>query len=708
MKSKLYTHLLSPGRIGAMMLRNRIVVTAMGVNMAETDGSCGDRLRAYHEAQAMGGAGMIIMGASGVSWPVGGVQVRQIAVSDDRFIPGVGAVAEAVHRHGCKLAMQLHMGGPNSVEDMLAGRPVYVPSIPELLSGYAAALLPEELDASAFGNITAVDFHVMTRADIQRFVADFAAAAGRALRAGVDGVEIHGGHGYLLSAFLSPKTNQRTDEYGGSLENRARLLLEVIAAIRDRVGRDYPLWVKLDSREIDKPGGIAIEDAVQAAILAERAGVDAITVSAYHGASGGKLDAGSHTPNVPAQNLPYAAQIKAAVKVPVIASGKIEPAVADDAIASGKADFISMGRKILADPALPQKLSEGREGDIRPCIYCYTCISAIFTQEATRCAVNPETGLEYLASSTAIGGQRIVVIGGGPAGMETARRLDRDGHTVILLEREKRLGGTLNFAAVAYEDNERLLTWLRRQVETSKVDVRLGTEATPELLRSLAPDRVVVATGAVRSMPPIPGNHLPHVFSGDDLRQLILGGDSDELKRKTGYVTRLASRLGALSGATANPDLVRKATRQWMPLGDAIVIIGGELVGLELAEFLMERGRRVTVVDEAPKFGAGLTILRRVWVLDELTKHGVALYAGAAGISISDDAVRFTDSGGQVVETRADHVIVAKGACGDLGLADKLRGEGFVVDVVGDCTGVGYIEGSMRGAATMAAKISAA
>lgn len=708
MKSTAYAHLLSPGRIGSMTLRNRIVVTAMGVNMAEPDGSCGDRLRAYHEAQAKGGAGLIIMGASGVSWPVGGVQIRQIAVSDDRFIPGIAAVAEAVHRHGCKLAMQLHMGGPNSVEDMLAGRPVYVPSIPELLSGYAAALLPEELAASAFGNITAVDFQVMTRADIQRFVADFAAAADRARRAGVDGIEIHGGHGYLLSAFLSPKTNQRDDEYGGPLENRARLLLEVIAAIRGRVGSDYPVWVKLDSREIDKPGGIAIEDAVQAAILAERAGADAITVSAYHGASGGKLDAGSHTPNVPAQNLPYAAQIKAAVKVPVIASGKIEPAAADDAIASGKADFISMGRKILADPALPQKLSEGREDDILPCIYCYTCISAIFTQDSTRCAVNPETGFEYLARPAAVGDQGIVVVGGGPAGLETARRLDRDGHRVILLEREKRLGGTLNFAALAYADNERLLTWLKRQVEASDVDVRLGTEATPELLRSLGPDRVVVATGAVRSMSPIPGNHLPHVFSGDDLRQLILGGDSDELKRKTGYVTRLASRLGALSGATANLDLVRKATRRWMPLGDDIVIIGGELVGLELAEFLMERGRRVTVVDEAPKFGAGLTILRRVWVLDELVQHGVALHPGATGIAIEKESVRFTDSGGQSVEASADHVIVAKGATGDLKLADQLRGEGFVVDVVGDCTGVGYIEGAMRGAATVAAAISAA
>lgn len=707
MKPTLYPHLLSPGHIGSMALRNRIVVTAMGVNMAELDGTCGPRIRAYHEAQAKGGAGLIIMGASGVSWPVGGVQIRQIAISEDRHIPGLAEVARAVHNHGAMLAMQLHMGGPNSVEDMLAGRPVYVPSIPEMLSGYAEALLPEELAASAFGNIAAVNFHVMTREDVQHFVADFAAAAVRARQAGVDGIEIHGGHGYLLSSFLSPKTNQRTDEYGGSLQNRARILLEVIAAMRASVGSDYPLWVKLDSREINKPDGITIEDAVRTAVLVEQAGVDAITVSAYHSATGGKLDAGSHTPNEPALNLPFAARIKAAVTVPVIASGKIEPQVGDEAIASGKADFISMGRKLLADPSLPQKLSEDREDDILPCIYCYTCISAIFTQDSTRCAVNPETGFEYLARSSVVDSQRIVVVGAGPAGMEVARRLDRDGHTVTLLEKEDRLGGTLNFAALAYSENERLLNWLKRQIGSSAVEVRLDTEATPELLRTLRPDKVVVATGAVRKMPPIPGSHLNHVFSGEDLRQLILGGHSDELKRKTGYVTRLASRIGALSGASANLDMVRKATRQWMPLGDNIVIIGGELVGLELAEFLMERGRKVTVVDEPPKFGAGLTILRRVWVLDELKQHGAGLYPGAANISIHESDVRFTAASGEAITIKADHVIVAKGATGDLSLADRLRAEGFAVEAIGDCTGVGYIEGAMRGAARLAGELLA-
>jgi NADPH-dependent 2,4-dienoyl-CoA reductase/sulfur reductase-like enzyme len=293
-----------------------------------------------------------------------------------------------------------------------------------------------------------------------------------------------------------------------------------------------------------------------------------------------------------------------------------------------------------------------------------------------------------------------VVIGGGPGGMETARRLDAAGHKVVLLEKGSRLGGTLQFAALAYEANERLLQWLRRQLAATAVDVRLNTEATTALLQSLRPDAVVVATGAVRGMPPIPGGDLPHVFSGDDMRRLMLGESSDALKRKVGWTTRLATKLGAATGATANLDFVRKATRQWMPLGDRIVIVGGELVGLELAEFLVERGRTVTVVDEAPRFGAGLTVVRRMRLLDELREHGVGLFPEAKNIRIETDAVFFADRGGDSCSAPADHVIVAKGAVGDVSFAEQLRAAGFAVHTVGDCNGVGYIEGAMRGAAT--------
>jgi 2,4-dienoyl-CoA reductase-like NADH-dependent reductase (Old Yellow Enzyme family)/NADPH-dependent 2,4-dienoyl-CoA reductase/sulfur reductase-like enzyme len=701
MPANAYQHLLAPGRIGKLELRNRIIVTAMGVSLAEEDGTCGPRIRAFHEEQATGGVGLVNTGVAGVAWPVGSNQTRQVAISDDRFIPGIAAMADAVHAHGAKFSLQLHHGGLVAMEDMLAGRPVWTPSLPAAPKGdFTEAFLLEELELAPFRRIAGVEFKVMTAADIRLVVEQFAAAADRAKRAGADGVEIHGGHGYLLSSFISPRSNKRTDEYGGSLENRTRFLTEVIGAVRAAVGPDFAVWCKLDSREIGVPDGIGIEDAKRTAQLAQQAGADAITVTAYHDTTQSKLHSGSHTPHEPGTNLEAAAAIKKAVDIPVIASGRVEPETGDERIAAGAIDFLAMGRKLLADPHLPRKLMEGRREDVLPCIYCYTCISAIYLCQGARCAVNPDTAFEYLATDRPAGARKhYAVVGGGPGGMEAARRLQAAGHAVTLIEKSARLGGTLQFAALAYEPNEQLLRWLRRQVEAVAIEVRLNTEATPALLRSLQPDAVVVATGATRNMPPIPGGDLPHVFSGDDMRKLMLGESSDALNRKVGWTTRLATKLGAMTGVSADLDFVRRATHRWMPLGERIVIIGGELVGLELAEFLSARGRRVAVVDEVPRFGAGLTIVRRMRLLEELKEHGVDLFPQASNIRIERDAVRFTDGGGDGLALGADHVIVAKGASGDLRFADGLRAEGFTVHTVGDCNGVGYIEGAMRGAA---------
>ena len=219
-----------------------------------------------------------------------------------------------------------------------------------------------------------------------------------------------------------------------------------------------------------------------------------------------------------------------------------------------------------------------------------------------------------------------------------------------------------------------------------------------DLVTSLNPDHVIVATGALRGMPEIPGNDLPHVFSGDDMRRLMFGESSPELRRKTGLFTRLATRVGAATGATANLDLVRKATHAWMPIGKRVAIIGGELVGIELAELLHERGREVTVIEPAPRLGKGLTLVRRMRILSELAEHGVALCGGAQAIAITPDAVRFTDQSGAARTVPADTVIVAMGATGDLRLAEALRASGFAVTAIGDAGGVGYIEGAMRGA----------
>ena len=706
MISNAYPHLLSPGRIGGLELKNRIVVTAMGVCLSEDDGSVGERLIAYHEAQASGGAGLIISGVAGVAWPVGAVAWQQTAISDDRFLPGLKRLTERIHLAGGKIAVQLHHGGLVAGYSARWDHPLWAPAVPPAPKGnFTDFFLMDEL--AGLAGMKRPDIKVLEQADIDLAVAQFGAAAARAKVAGFDGIELHAGHGYLLSSFISPVTNTRTDAYGGSLENRMRLPLDVLAAVRAAVGADFPAWIKLDSREVGQAGGITIDSAMVSARLVEAAGADAITVTAYHDTGNGKLHSASHTPHEEGFNLPFAAQIRRAVRIPVIASGRVEPQVGDQAIGAGDLDFVAMGRKLLADPALPNKLRDGAPDAVRPCIYCYTCISAIYMGGAVRCAVNTDLGRESARVQARATPGHVVVIGGGPGGMEATRQLRGAGHKVTLIERSERLGGTLRFAGLAYEPNERVLDWLRREVEISCADVRLGTEATPELLRGLAPDHVIVATGALHRIPDIPGNDLPHVFSGDDMRAMMFGESSEGLKRKTSLFTRLATKVGAATGATANLELVRKATRAWMPLGARIVIVGGELVGIELAEFLHERGRKVTVIDDAPRFGKGLTLVRRMRILSELAEHGVALVPGAAGIAITRDAVTYADAAGQAHSVPADHVIAAKGASGDLALADALRAAGFRVHAIGDAAGVGYIEGAMRGAADAVAAIVA-
>lgn len=693
-----HSDLLRPGKIGVMELRNRIFVTAMGVSLAEENGQVGERLIEYHAEQARGGAALIVTGVMGVAWPVGAVQANQAAISDDCFLPGLRRLTQAVHGHGARIAAQLHHGGLNAFSAAQGGHAFWAPSMPKAFDGsFLDMLLPEETAAAEGVEFV---YKVLDRDDIAEAVALYARAAVRAKAAGFDGIEVHAGHGYLLSSFLSPSTNYRQDEYGGPLENRARLTLEVVRAVRAAVGCNFPVWVKIDAREVGKHDGITPADAVRLAQLLEAVGVDALTVTAYHDMNQGELHASSHTPHEPETNIPLAAQIKSAVSIPVIASGRVEAAVASARIGEGKFDFLAMGRKLLADPALPVKLQQGRVLDVRPCIYCYTCVSTGYSGKQVRCAVRPETGFEYRQSeATPTAGQHFVVIGGGPAGMEVSRRLVDAGNRVTLLERDARLGGTLRFAALAYAPNEALLKWLRRGIEAADVDVRLRTAATPELIHSLRPDHVIIATGAVRSMPPLEGADLPHVLSGDDLRQLMLGESRAVGSAKIGAWTTMLAKIGAWTGLSGNLGVVRSLTRYWMPFGRRVVILGGELVGLELAEYLLERGREVTVIEEGEKLGRGLTLVRRMRLIAELRNHGAMLVVGASDVSIDPREVLFTDGCGKASRVAADHVIVAKGAVGSSALADRLRRDGLAVTEIGDGLGVGFIEGAIRGAA---------
>ncbi|MEH6585406.1 MAG: FAD-dependent oxidoreductase [Halioglobus sp.] len=704
-----YSHLLSPGRIGGLSLRNRIVMSPMGSNLSESDGHCGERIQAYYEARARGGAALIIVGVASIAWPEGACNPNQVAISSDEFLPGLSALARRIKRHGCAAAVQLQHAGKVAVRDIAAGRPMLVPSIPPQDKGeMTAALTSEEMGAfvkSYTAQGAKIEYKVAGSDDLQRLVEQFAEAAERARRAGFDAVEIHAGHGYILSEFLSPRVNQRDDEYGGSLENRARLLQEVIRAVKARAGQDFTVWCRIDATEYRIEGGISFEDAVATAALAEEAGADAIHVSAYANPASGAAFTDAPLVHQPGGYLDFAAGIKRRVSVPVIAVGRIEPEVGDSAIGRGEADFIAMGRKLLADPDLPAKLRQGRPQDIRPCIYCYTCVSRIFVNDHLRCAVNPATGFEYETVVTpAEQPRKILVVGGGPAGMEAARVAAMRGHRVTLAEQGPCLGGTAFFASLVYRENGRLVDYLKEQVAQSAVTVQLGTVVDEAYLRQAAPDAVIVATGARRDAPDIPGTEQSNVFSGDEMRALMTGSGDSGGRRKLAWWQRSALYLAGLLGITRNIALLDKLSHWWMPVGRHVCIVGGGLVGSELAEFLALRGRKVSLVEEGEKFAIELPVVRRWRVLEELKELSVVMINNTRLKAVNGRSL-ILECQGSEVEIEADTVILASGACGDLSLAELSRAAGVETHVAGDCEGVAYLEGAIRSAHAVANKI---
>ncbi len=701
-----YKHLLSSGHIGPLELRNRIIMTPMGTNLSQPDGHCGERIQAYYEARARGGAGMLIVGVASIAWPSGACNPNQVAISSDEFLPGLSELARRIKQHGCRAAVQLQHAGKVAVCDISAGRPMLVPSIPpKARDEMMAALAPDEMAAfvKTFTKEGAkVAYKVADREDLRTLVEQFAAAAERARRAGFDGVEIHAGHGYIISAFLSPHANQREDEYGGSLENRSRLLVEVIQAVKAKVGQDFPVWCRIDSMEFRVDGGIRLADAIEAAVLAEAAGADAIHVSAYANPASGAAFTEAPLVHRRGGYLAFAASIKARLAIPVIAVGRIEPEIAEQVIARGDADFIAMGRKLLADPELPNKLQRGEPETIRPCIYCYTCVSRIFVNDHVRCAVNVRTGFEHeIVLSPAEQPRHILVVGGGPAGMEAARVAALRRHRVTLVEQARDLGGTVFFSSIVYPENGKLIDYLAGQVRQLGVDVRLRTRVDRELLAQLAPDAVVVATGARRDAPPISGRELAHVFSGDEMRDLMTGSGDSGVITKLAWWQGLMLKLAGFMGVTRNARLLRRLSYWWMPVKKRVCIVGGGLVGLELAEFLAERGRQVTVVEEGEKFGAELAVVRRWRVLEDLQRLGVVMINKTRVASIKGESLLLNGSDGEV-EIEADTVILASGAVGDLSVAQLCLEQGFETHVAGDCDGVAYIEGAIRSAHTVA------
>ena len=700
-----FNALLAPGRIAGLELSNRVFLPAMDMNLC-VEGEISDGEIAHYTARAAGGTALVITGTGAVAWPVGATSRHQPAFSDDKFIPGIRRLADSIHAVGGKLCMQLCHHGKTASVDTADGRPQLVPSLLDSKPDLSA--LRDNPMSELMGLATATQgkkatYKIADEDDLAWVIDQFAQAARRVKQAGVDAIEIHAAHGYLLSTFLSRGYNKRDDRWGGSLENRARLTCEVVRAIKRVVGDDYPVLVRVNGFEFGLEDGLTPDETARASALIEEAGADAIHVSANAHNPFADFTQGP-LPSEVAQYREYTKTVKRHVTIPVIAVGRMLPEIADEMLALGECDFVSMGRQLLADAELVNKIREGQRASVRPCINCYVCVEQNFFDGNPKCAVNPALCNESVAVLAPMPtAKHVVVIGGGPGGMEAARVAGVRGAKVTLIEKGLRLGGTMWFSQLTTPANQLLVDWLTHEIQRLNVDVLLSTEATREVVAALNADEIVVATGARRGLPDVPGANLPHVLTGDALRGVITG-EAGADQRSLSSFGKFAVATGRSLGLLNSADRIRTLSKTWMPVGKRVVVIGGGLVGLELAEFLAERGRKVTVLEEGPHLGLPMAMPRRWTAVIKATKHGVVLVRDATVVSIDKVSVRYR-VGEDEFEVRGDSVVVASQVEPDVQLAELLSDLGIRVQVVGDALNIGYIEGAIHTANRVAREL---
>ena len=663
-----YAHLLGPGRIGTLELRNRILMCPMGHHLSNPDGSVSANEAAYFEARAAGGTALVIVGNVGIASPSGTSDGRMTAVSDDDLhLAGLRDLTARVHAHGGRVAAQINHQGKMSLLDAAEGRPMLVPYVPHPgpPDPLAAMITPQE-QAGMMAPFTRpgarYEFRVADVDDIKVVVERYAEAADRCVRAGFDAVELHAGHGYLIDEFLSPH-NTRDDGWGGDVDGRSRFLLEVLGAVRAAVGRDFPVWIRINATEPHKEDGERLEEQLGVIDRAVAAGIDAVHVTAYADDSTGPTD--SYAPHVVGPLRDHAAAVKARVDVPVITMGRYEPGEADALIADGAADFVAFGRKLLADPDLANKLAEARTERIRPCIYQYRCIGNIYVSEPLRCVANARTGREAdVVLSPVRRPQRVLVVGGGPAGLGAARTLATRGHDVTVWEASPEAGGLLRSAAGTEPVLARYLDWLVGEVTELPVELVAGRAAAVASVQAFAPDVVVVATGAHWARPDLPGADRPLVRT---LREL--------------------------------DDWVHDAGA--LDPGPGVVVLGGGKVGLSIAGLCVSRGVPVTVVEPTGVLGVEVGLPGRFRLVHDLREAGARLLTDATATQVDDASVRVTTGDG-VGHLTAGLVVVASGATATAPLADGLRAAGVAVHVVGDARDVRLLEGAELDATELA------
>lgn len=624
-------NLFSPIKVGNMSLNNRIAMAPMGSNLGSHEGYFTDKQIDYYIERAKGGTGLIIVEDTTVD--DNAIYIfDNLRLTDDKFIDGWKRLADEVHKYGTKIMPQLIHPSFNARESLSGRQPIAASPTPSR----AYREMPKEA----------------TIEQLEEIIEMYGQAALRAKKAGCDGVQIHAAHcHHLLGSFLSSSYNKRTDKYGGSLFNRAKLLIEVIRKIKETAGEDFPVTVRISGDEYTF-GGNTVEDAQYVSRLLEQNGVDAINVSA--GTTFGKMWYSIAPMSLPkGVNVELSKAIKEVVTIPVMAVGRVtEPFIAEEILATGKADILLIARSLLADPAFANKAEKGCWDEIRPCIGCMHCINQALTDQEVRCTTNPYLGNESETIETVENAKNILVIGGGPAGMQSAITAASKGHNVTLVEKDGKLGGQLIIAAMppGKQDITKSVQYLVKELKNNNVLTMVNTSVDKTLIEKINPDEVILATGGDAIV--------PNFIKGADLKHVLTAWDV--LKGKK------------------------------MPWGKTVVI-GGGMVGCETADYIANPiydmhldGAQVSLIEMEDNIcrdepGLGRTILVR-----NLKEKDVQILTNSKVEEITENTVRYTINGEQITLENIDNVVLALGTKSNNSLLDLLKDMKIKTHVIGD------------------------
>lgn len=623
-----FKKLFEPAKIGALTVPNRLILTAALDKLASESGYVTQRQMDYYAERAKGGTGLVIVAYANIDYPGGWVTHNQLRIDTDAAVTGHHELVNRIHEFNTAAGIQLGHPGKERSPDPDGIIPGAVAPSP-IAGDQNAKIIPRELSTE----------------EVSILAQKFGAAAGRAKLAGYDVVEIHGAHGYLIAQFMSARSNKRTDKYGGDLAGRMTFPLEVVAAVRAAVGPEYPVMFRMSADEfID--GGITVEDAKTQAQILEKAGIDVLSITAGCYAS---MPVVFDTQEKQEGWRSYlAADIKKVVKIPVITVGNIRsPEVAERILADGKADFIGFARTLVADPHWANKVKEGAFNDIIKCVSCNQgCVSGTFDGLYIHCSVNPVTGREgrWAQVEPAAKAKKVLVVGGGPAGMEAARLAAVRGHDVSLWEKESALGGQTKLVAAGLgKEKWRWLTeYLTRQISKAGVNVQCGREATSEAVIEMKPDAVIIATGAEPAKPNLPGIESRNVVTAWDV---------------------LAGKI---------------------PLkGEKVLIAGGGTVGCETAELLAE-DNDVTIVERLHGIALDMETVHMIALLARIPKEKIRVIRRAAIQEITASGLVYCDREGKEQTLDGTKVVIALGSKSVRGLADALRGKVPEIYTIGD------------------------